>query len=326
MLSMPAEKLLAAKNVLIMTHLRPDGDALGSSFGMRQFLRDNGIGADVLMPGAMPKRYNLLCRGGVNALPRENIADYDLFLTLDCANPERLGCSDALPLSFLQSVNTLNIDHHKGNSLDIPCAWLDPGAASTSLMCAEVLLASGKQISPECATLLLAGMMTDTGCFCFANTNGRALRGAAEMSDRGADVEKITNALFFSKELKQLKFEAELVNSCLRSSCDGKFAYIYIPDELLKKYDFDLREDEGLIDIVRSVDGAVIAMLSHRRSDGFRVSLRSKDRNFPVGGIARHFGGGGHEMAAGCTIEAETFADVEKILLPQIAALLNPAE
>ncbi len=322
-MQMIAPKLLAAQRVLIMTHLRPDGDALGSTFGMRQFLLDNGIAADVLLPGTMPKRYQTLCQDAVKEVTPETVSGYDLFLTLDCANPERLGCVEACSLPFLQSANTVNIDHHGGNSLEIPCKWIDAGAASTCLMTAELLLSTGKIISPECATFLLAGMMTDTGCFCFANTNGRALRGAAEMTDRGADVEKITNALFFSKELKQLKFESELINNHLQTACNGRFAYMYIPDELLKKYDFDLREDEGLIDIVRSVDGAVIAMLSHRRSDGFRVSLRSKDRNFPVGSIARHFGGGGHEMAAGCTICAETFADVEKILLPEIASLLN---
>ena len=321
MLQQIAQKLFSARNVLIMTHLRPDGDALGSSFGMRQFLRDNGVAADVLIPGEMPRRYTQLCPGGISAVPEKN--GYDLFLTLDCANPERLGCAANCQLPFLQENKSVNIDHHRGNSLNIPCAWIDPAAASTCMMVAELLLATGKNISPQCATLLLAGMMTDTGCFCFANTNGRALRVAAEMADRGADVEKITNALFFSKEMKQIKFEAELVTTCLRSACNGRFAYICIPDELLKKYDFDLREDEGLIDIVRAVDGAVIAMLSHRRSDGFRVSLRSKDRNFPVGDVARRFGGGGHEMAAGCTIEAADFAEVEKLLLPHISALLN---
>ena len=323
MIPVIVNKLLAARRVLIMTHLRPDGDALGSSFGLRQFLRDNGIAAEVIIPMAMPNRYRKLCQGALETVSKAEFAAYDLAVSVDCANGERLGCGAELSLELLKAGNFINIDHHRGNSLDADCAYLDPDAASACTLVAEILLHSGRKISAECATFLLAGMMTDTGCFCFANTSGRALRVAAEMTDRGADVEKIANAVFFSKELRQLKFEADLVENHLKTACNGKFAYIYVPEEVLSKYQFDLKEDEGLIDIVRSVDDAVIAMLSHRRPDGFRISLRSKDKRFPVGPLARRFGGGGHDMAAGCTIEAADFAAVEKILLPELTGLLE---
>ncbi len=317
------QKLLSARNVLIMTHLRPDGDALGSSFGLRQFLRDNGISAEVIIPMSMPNRYRSLCHGELTAVSREEFAAYDLAVTVDCANSERLGCGSELSLEYLKSGNFINIDHHKGNSLDVSCALLDPEAASACTIVAEILLQSGREISPQCATFLLSGMMTDTGCFCFANTNGRALRTAAAMTDCGADVEKIANNIFFNKELNQLRFESELTGEHLKTACNGKFAYMYIPETLLEKYHFDLKEDEGLIDIVRSVSGTVIAMLCHRRQDGFRVSLRSKNKSFPVGSIARQFGGGGHEMAAGCTIEAADFSTVEKIMLQCMENLFN---
>ncbi|MBE6399684.1 MAG: bifunctional oligoribonuclease/PAP phosphatase NrnA [Lentisphaerae bacterium] len=318
-----AKRILAAHKVLIMTHLRPDGDALGSTFAMRGFLRSCGIEADVLLPGGMPNRYRALCTGELTAVAPEELEQFDLIISQDCANSERLGCGETLSLELLKKHDLINIDHHAKSSIGIAEAWVDDHAASTCTMVAEILLASGREIPPECATFLLAGMMTDTGCFCFANTDGRALRAAAAMTDRGADVEKVANALFFSKDLQQLQFEAELVTSCLKTACNGKFAYIFIPDELLLKYDFDLREDEGLIDIVRSVNGATVAMLSHRRPDGIRISLRSKDKNFPVGPIARKFGGGGHEMAAGCTLNVNSFDEALQFLLPEISALLN---
>lgn len=317
----------SAHRALIMTHLRPDGDALGSSFGLRQYFRDNGVAAEVLIPGPLPERYTELCRDKLAAVTPEELEGFDLVVSLDCANPERLGCGPALTLELLKRHRRpVNIDHHRGNSLNIAAAWIDGGAASTCTLVAEMLLTSGGVISPECATLLLAGMMTDTGCFCFSNADGRALRTAAAMADRGADVERITNALFFNKPLRQLRFEAELVQRHLTVACGGKFAYIFIPEELMRQYDFNPKEDEGLIDIARSVGGAVVAMLSHRRPDGFRVSLRSKDRRVPVGPIARKFGGGGHEMAAGCTLDLPDFSAVESLILPEIAAALAAAE
>ena len=314
----------AAKRVLLLTHLRPDGDALGSSFGLRQYFRDNGADAETLIPGALPERYRELCREPLTSLAPEELERFDLIVTLDCANAERLGHGPQLTLELLKSRRLINIDHHGGNSLGIAPAWIDGSAASTCTMVTELLLAAGGRISPECATLLLAGMMTDTGCFCFANTDGRALRAAAELADRGAGVEKVANALFFSKPLNQIRFEADLVQNHLVTACDGKFAYIFVPDDLPGRYGFDLREDEGLIDIARQVRGAVIAMLCHRRADGFRVSLRSKDRRYPVGPIARKFGGGGHEMAAGCTLNLPDFPAVESTILPEILLLFSP--
>ena len=326
-----AAELGSARSVLILTHLRPDGDALGSSFGLRKYLRDNGAAAEVLLPAPPPERYRELCRGALDVVAQKDLDAYDCIVTLDCANAERLGCGAALTPELLKTRHCVNIDHHRSNSLaaslgldgEGALSFVDGGAPSTCTLVAEILLAAGGEISPECATLLLAGMMTDTGCFCFANTNGRALRTAAEMADRGADVETISNALFFNKPLRQLQLESELVRDWLRIDCEGRFAYMFVPEELMRKYDFDLKEDEGLIDIVRSVRGAKIAMLCHRRPDGFRVSLRAKDRRWPVGPIARKFGGGGHDMAAGCTLDVADFAAVEAIILHEVAAALD---
>ena len=106
-------------------------------------------------------------------------------------------------------------------------------------------------------------------------------------------------------------------------ACDGRFAYCFVPEALMKKYDFNMAEDEGLIDLLRCIDGVVIAMLCHKRPDGFRVSLRSKLNQFPVGPIARELGGGGHDMAAGCTVDLPDFAAVEALMLAKISEVLG---
>ena len=323
MLQTILNKLLSARRVLIMTHRRPDGDAVGSSFGMRNFLLAHGVEAEVLLPDAMPNRFTSLCDCFLTTLPAAEAAKFDCFLALDCANAERLGCGEELSIELLRQKNFISIDHHRGNSIDAPCQWVDPNASSASYMAAELLLASGKEFGPEVATMLMTGIMTDTGSFCFSNTDAASFRTAAALMEHGADVERIANAIFFSKPLKQLRFEAALVENCFKSCCGGRFVYAFVPEDLMKKYDFDMREDEGLIDLLRAVDSAVIAMLCHRRADGFRVSLRSKDRNFPVGPIARELGGGGHDMAAGTTVDLPDFEEVENLMVKKISALLG---
>ena len=316
-------KLLSAGNVLIMTHRRPDGDALGSSMGLALFLRSNGISAEVLLPDGMPPRFRTLCPAYRNDITLAEAENFDLFVAVDCANCERLGHGSELDITTLRERNFLSIDHHKGNSLNAPLQWVEPTACSASFMVAKLLLTSGRTITPEAATLMLTGIMTDTGNFCFANTDADAFHTAAQLRTCGADTVKIANAIFFSKPLKQLRFEAELINTCFKMACDNRFAYCFVPDDLMKKYDFNMAEDEGLIDLLRGIDTAVIAMLCHKRPDGFRVSLRSKDERFPVGPTARELGGGGHDMAAGCTVDLPDFPAVEALLISKISAVLK---
>ena len=252
-----AGKLLASSNVLIMTHRRPDGDALGSSMGLALFLRAHNINAEVILPDGAPPRFRTLIPAFRSDITLEEAANFDLFVAVDCANPERLGCGSALNIELLRQKNFISIDHHKGNSLAAPAEWLEPTACSASFMVAKLLLSTSKRITAEAATLLLTGIMTDTGNFCFANTDADAFQIASELRKCGADTVKIANAIFFSKPLKQLHFEAELINTCFKMACDNRFAYCFVPDELMKKYDFNMAEDEGLIDLLRGIDGVI---------------------------------------------------------------------
>lgn len=317
------EKFAAAENVLIMTHQRPDGDAMGSAFGLREFLRKANINAEVVTPTGFPVRFGKLCAGALSDLPAEKIAAFDLFVAVDCANPERLGTVDALPYEMLKTRNFISIDHHRGNSMQAQLQVLEPEASSACQVVAQILFASGREIDSATATLLMTGLMTDTGCFCFANADSAAFETAAQLMRCGAKVERIANEVFFSKPLNHLQFEAELISGHFRFAAEKRFAYAFVPAELMQKHHFEMREDEGLIDLLRKIDTCVIAMLSHRRDDGFRISLRSKDGKFPVGPLARKFGGGGHDMAAGCTLNVADFAEVEKIIIPEIEALLQ---
>ena len=316
--------LAAARSVLLATHLRPDGDALGSTFGLRAYLRSAGKKADVILTDGMPHRYVNMYRGALTKLSREQADGYELVAVLDCANVARLNVPGSLGVDYLRSRRAINVDHHVYNNLDLPKNFVCSERSSASEIVALMLLDAGAEIPPECATPLLAGMMTDTGCFRFSNTTGETLRIAGALLDRGAVLERISNEVFFNKPYNCAAFEADLFNTRLKIACGGKFAYAYIDDEILKKHDFNLAEDEGIIDNLRALEGVVIALLIYRNAAGeFKLSLRSKDSAFPVGPLARKHGGGGHEMAAGATLRMASFEEVEALILGEVAELLG---
>ena len=283
--------LLRHQRILVLAHQKPDGDALGSVLGMRSFLRNLGKQADALFPSPLPERYRSFAGPVLTALSRQEAErNYDLIVLLDCANAERIACGPALDADFLRSRNLLNIDHHVGNNVGAPYNYIDSTASAASEIAVELAQATGKAIPVEAATLWYLGILTDTGSFRFTNTTGKTLRLAADLLDAGADSERVVNAVYFSKPRRQQQFEAELLQSCVKTALDGRYAYASIPPELFAKYDFDMRDGEGLIDLLREIDGTVVAALIYRKNDSYKVSMRSKLREFPVGPIARSLG------------------------------------
>ena len=318
------ERFRNAKRVLFATHERPDGDALGSTFGMRACLRAAGREAEVLIPGELPHRYRRLCREARRELSPVALDGFDLVASFDCANVARLSLPVGITIEILRERNFVNLDHHAGNNIEAGVNNVVPTASSTSFLASRLAVACGIALTPEAATLFLAGIMTDTGCFRFANTDPATLRQAAKLLEAGANLETISNEVFFSKPRNYAAFEADLMANHLRFGCGGRFAYANITPELLAAHDFDLREDEGVIDLLRELDGVVVAMLVHRNSAGaYKVSLRSKERRFPVGPLARSHGGGGHDLAAGLTLHLADFAAVDALMEREIAELLD---
>ena len=323
MMSQGAELLLTSEKALIFTHQRPDGDALGSSFGLKYFLEAKGKKAEVFIPGAIPHRHTKLFSGHLSSVTQEEFSTFDTFIAVDCANPGRLGAPEFAPIELLRKKRFINIDHHGGNSLESEFFNLvSPQSSSCCELLVNMICASGSEIPEKCASFFLTGMMTDTGCFRFSNTNGHTLRTAAALFDAGAELEPIVNAIFFSKPLAQVRFENELMSDYLKFAAEGKIAYAVIPRELTEKHNFNIKEDEGLIDLFREIDGVIIAVLFyHDLGPGaIKISMRSKDSSYPVAPIARAFNGGGHALAAGATFEGSA-AEAEAAVIAKLAAL-----
>ena len=142
----------------------------------------------------------------------------------------------------------------------------------------------------------------------------------------GADHKRIIVSIFSSRPERFVRLEAEFALNRLKTAFGGKFAWMYLDPEVLAKYGVEMRETDSLIEIPRNIDGVEIAATLRPEKDGWKASLRAKREPYSAGRIARALGGGGHEMAAGCTITAPTMEEAEKILLQYVETELNQHE
>ena len=218
----------------------------------------------------------------------------------------------------------VNIDHHPDNRCFGKFNLIMPEAAATAEIIFRIMREIPQwKISPKSATLLMIGIIMDTGGFRFDNTSAGVLEIAAELLRLKADHHRIITNMFFSKHLPYVQFEAELMTQHLKVNKSGRFGWIYIPESLIERYGINMKNAEGLIEGLRSIGGMDIVALLQRRDDGVKISLRSKDSRYSVGKIARQLNGGGHELAAGCMIKTDNVETAENILLSHVERILN---
>lgn len=319
-----ADILRQLDNVLILTHVRPDGDALGSALGLAAMMQANLRKAKVLLPEPIPDKYRIFADriDFLTEVP-ENIADqFDSVIVVDCASCERVATGNYFEFPR-EDISIFNIDHHPGNTVKAEWTCILPEAAAT----AEILVRMAKlidwKITPLAATLFLMGIITDTGCFRFSNTKPDTLRTAADLLELEAEQAAIIDAVYFSTPRSQQLFTAEMVQNCSHLDFDGKYAWAIIPEELCAKYQFSMRDGETLIESLREINGVKIAALLYQTPDGkVKISLRSKDPQVPVGPLARALGGGGHEMAAGVSMADCDLPGAAAILRGEVSKLL----
>ncbi|HBC86312.1 MAG TPA: hypothetical protein DCZ94_05085 [Lentisphaeria bacterium] len=310
-------------NFLLLTHEKPDGDAIGSIFGLFKILRDNGKKADAFLPEKLPARYASFVPEDVIIGKMPELEKYSWIICLDTSTPDRIGVDKDQRAKIL-SLQLVNVDHHPDNKLFGKKNFISPESAATAEIIFKALKDSGSlRISQEAATCLLIGIIMDTGGFRFDNTKALTLKAASELLVAGADYPRVINAMFFSQPLNFVKMEAELVSKHMKTAFSGKYAWAYLSDELLTEHGIEKKDTETLIDLLRQIQGVEIAAVFYRKDDGFKISLRSKNKKYPVAKIARTLGGGGHELAAGAFIKAAEISEAEKILQDRVGEMLG---
>jgi phosphoesterase RecJ-like protein len=300
-----ASALHAANSVALACHVNPDGDALGALLGLSLALKQ--LGKETLAswgdpPVKVPLAYEFL-PGTDTLIQPEAVGVADAFVALDCGAADRLGTLEAVAR---RTPVLINIDHHPGNDNFGHHNIVVTGASSTSELVAELLRKMGATIDRDVATCLYTGLVTDTGRFSYRNSTPQTLRLAADLLEVGVDAPTIAQEVFEAAPYGYLKLAGRVLD---RASLvpEAGLIYSWIERSDLDATGLDLEDTGELIELIRATRDAEVAALLKEQDDGtWRVSLRSRGRS--IGEIARQRGGGGHDLAAGYTMEAREAA------------------
>lgn len=290
----------AQAQVLIITHQRPDGDAVGALAGAYGLAQDLGLRAHAYVAEGVPARYQAFTPPGLWVGTAPALAECTAILCLDCARADRLALPANRPLASF-GLPSANVDHHFDNPRYGSQVLVDIARAATCELLACLAQQQGIAISPATATALLIGVLTDTGGFRFNNTGPDTLRTAAWLIERGADYPLVMRHLYFSIPLAVRQLEAHLTTN-LQFGCGGRFAWFTVDPALLARFGVDERDTEDLVDIARCVAGVEVACRLQQVAEGVRFSWRSINPARPVLPVAQQLGGGGHLLAAGALV------------------------
>jgi bifunctional oligoribonuclease and PAP phosphatase NrnA len=301
--------LQSANTLCIASHYGPDGDAIGSTLALGLGLLQLGKKVTLFNVDGVPNNLRFLPQSEriIHQIgPRD---DFDLLVLVDCAQPSRAG----KPIEDLAKEHEpYLIDHHILPGIDDRYHCIDPQAAATGDVVFNILRQMGSTITPEIAECVYCTLVTDTGQFQYSNTTPYVLRRAAECVDLGADPWHISSNIFEQQPLAAIKL-LRLALRTLLIEGGGRYAHMTLTQEMLREADAIPEHAEEFVGYPRSLAGVEVASLFRELPDGrWKVSLRSK-RYVDVAAIASLFAGGGHEHAAGCTLEGGLMGAREQV-------------
>ena len=305
---------------MLVLHVRPDGDSVGSSLALARCLRQLGKHPTVVRPEPIPDNLVFLDPDHVCVPAASATGPFDLGLFLDCADLDRLGDAQVLVPGLPRVVN---IDHHPSNRRYGHLNYVDADAAACAEIALRLIDDLGGALEPPMATALYAALATDTGSFRFTSTSARTLNMAARLRAQGADLDLIAREIWENRSLSAVRLLA-LALTTLEVDPSGELAWLSVTADQLAHAGADASATEGLVDYARTLRGVQMALLFTASHPGeTRVSLRSKGR-VDVARLAGQFGGGGHARAAGCTV-AGALPEVRARVLAAAAQALAQA-
>jgi bifunctional oligoribonuclease and PAP phosphatase NrnA len=309
---------------LLTAHEGPDGDALGSLLGMHHLLTQLGKDSVMFLAAKefpLPVEYRFLPLEEVFHEPPADMADRTVVF-LDCGNIDRM------PVDFLTAEGNeiINIDHHHDNTRFGDFNLVDVEASCTAEIVYDLAVLLGATVTREMASALYVGLITDTGKFMYENTNSHTHRVAAELIDAGVDIDDTYRRLYEHVPMEKLQLVVRALRKIQRL-CGDRLVITNITAADYEATGAGEEMTEGVIDHLRSIDGAKVAAvirdLGNRGRAARKVSLRSSEGDVDVSAIARKHGGGGHKRAAGFSTDLE-LDELTAFLAAEVTAQLGP--
>ncbi|HZE56793.1 MAG TPA: bifunctional oligoribonuclease/PAP phosphatase NrnA [Chthoniobacterales bacterium] len=311
--------LRSQQTFAVLSHVRPDGDALGSQLGLGLSLSKLGKTVMVRNEDGLLEKYGFLPGGEFLQMPLSEPQDFDVAIALDTATQSRLGTATSL----VRSARTwINIDHHPSNPRYGDLVYIDSNAPATGQILFELIQTQGLPMDAAIAENLFVAISTDTGSFQYPNTTARTFEIGAELLRCGVNVGRVSQLLYESYPRRRAELLRELLGT-MRFEGRGKVASFSLSLETAGKLGAQPEDNEGLIDHIRAIKGVVVAVFFEELPEGkVRVSMRSKSEAADVCAICEKFGGGGHKLAAGARVRG-SLAEVEEKVLKEICNVVD---
>jgi Exopolyphosphatase-related proteins len=307
------ERLDKSKNIVIASHIRPDGDAIGSLLGLGLALRDAGKSVQMVLADGVSSSFRHL--DGSELIVKGPTAEHDTFITVDSADFKRVGKAFE---NFGQP--DINIDHHKTNEHFGKLNLIEAEEVATAAILARYLPQWGYKITKSIAAALLTGIITDTLGFRTANTNPSALRLCAMLMETGVDMPDL-----YMRSLVKKTFPAARYWGAGLSHLEQKNGIVWATLTLddRKKSGYGGNDDADLVNMISAIEGNKVGMIFVEQSDNHvKVSWRALESGIDVSQVAKHFSGGGHAAAAGADIPG-ALNEVQPLVLKTTQGMLS---
>lgn len=294
------EQIENARRILLVSHVAPDGDAIGSLLGLGLLLGEQGKDVTLACEDPVPDLYAWL--PGSAEIVRQGSGLYDLIISLDSSDVRRLG---TVFHAGLASVPLVNIDHHVTNTRFGAINWIDPSSVATAQMILALAEAMDWALSPAVADCLLTGLVTDTRSFRTYNVDTAAIRAALRLMEAGAQLNVIARRSLDQRPLASVRLWGQAIELL---ETDGEILWTEVTRDMRQRWDLGENSDSGLANFLSGVRGPKVVAVFTERDDGIiDVGMRSVP-GCDVATVALSLGGGGHPQAAGCTLEGDLAA------------------
>jgi phosphoesterase RecJ-like protein len=306
-LSKRFEQLISlAGRVLLVTHVAPDGDAIGSLLGLGRLLRAQGKEVGLACEDRVPPVYAWL--PGSKEIVRKGTGTYDLLISLDCSDARRMG---SVFKDRLATIPLLNIDHHVTNTLFGTVNWVDPSNVATAQLVLTLADSLGWPVDQDVAICLLTGLVTDTRSFRTHNVDTEAMRATLRLMEAGASLSEISQRVLDQRPLASIRLWGQAIT---QMHLEGDVLWTEVTRDMRQRWALEENGDSGLANFLSGVrEPKVVVVFTERDNGTIDVGMRSVP-GYDVSQVALELGGGGHPQAAGCTLEGDLNTVKERVL------------
>lgn len=318
-LNLIKKKIIQSSSFVVATHISPEADAIGSQLAMYRLLQNLNKKVKLVLDDKIPPNLDFFPDIKKIRSPSDyklNPAEYDALIVLDTPSVSRLGKLEELITEFNL---VINIDHHVSNTRYGDIVWVEDDRSSTGEMLYDLYKIFRVRLDYKSALYIYSAIITDSGCFRHAGTSPRTHKIAADLLELGIKPYWVYSQIYERNTLNKIR----ILGICLENVHeDNGIVWVEITEKMLKKYKTQREDVEGVIDFLRTIQKAEVAVVFQEVEGGVKVTFRSRNPHIDVNKIAKYFGGGGHKMASGCKL-AGNLRDVRERVIKVIKKFIN---